>query len=108
MEESICNTYARKGDLFMVQYYYRCGEPIDESTCAAAAESGNLDILKWLRGGWLYSFLGASCPWDERTILLAKNDDIIQYARERGCPPYENRLKNNPLILWIQEHFHPE
>lgn len=108
MENSICNIVARQGDLYNLKHHYHQGEPIDESTCAAAAESGNLDILKWLRGGWLASFLGASCPWDERTIASAKNEEILNYAIQNGCPPHENQLKRNPLILWVQENFHPE
>ena len=46
----------------------------------AAAESGQLDVLKWLRAN--------GCPWDVRTIEKAKfyqHFEVMQWAIEKGC-----------------------
>ncbi len=38
----------------------------DQSTCACAAEGGQLEVLKWAREN--------GCPWDESTTLCAARE----------------------------------
>ncbi len=49
--------------------------------CTMAAKSGNIILLKWLRGH--------GCKWDEDTTCVAAMNgklEILQYAKEQGCP----------------------
>ena len=57
----------------------RC--PWDEDTCAAAAEGGHLDILRWARQ--------RKCKWDANTCLssaAAGHLHVLQWARKNACP----------------------
>jgi hypothetical protein len=52
-----------------------------ENTCACAARSGHLEILKWAR------FNG--CPWDENTYEAAdENGDpaLVSFLEDQGFP----------------------
>ena len=50
----------------------------DKWTCARAAGSGNLEMLKWARQN--------GCDWDYETCLYAtRNLEILKWARENGC-----------------------
>lgn len=53
---------------------------LDESTCAAAAAGGRLEMLCRLRE-W-------GCPWDVKTCIEAAGSsrECLQYALEHGCP----------------------
>ena len=53
----------------------------DERTCAAAAEYGRLECLKYLHEN--------GCPWDERTCTTAARGghlDCLKYVHENGRP----------------------
>ena len=46
-----------------------------------AAGSGNLELVRWLRG--------AGCPWDHNTCHWAVEKgrvETLRWAREHGCP----------------------
>ena len=50
-------------------------------TCAKAAESGNLEVLKWARAN--------GCEWDATTCAKAAEGghfDVLRWARVNGCP----------------------
>ena len=50
-------------------------------TCAKAAESGNLEVLKWARS--------SGCAWDESTCSAAAKGGhltLLRWAKENGCP----------------------
>ena len=79
---------AKSGDLDLVKKLRGDGGVRgDETTCAAAAEGGHLKVLKWLRA--------EGCPWDWRTcngavrcgsvLGEAKALEVLQWARENGC-----------------------
>ena len=53
----------------------------DERTCAAAAEFGQLECLKYLHEN--------GCPWDVETCAAAAEYghlECLKYAHENGCP----------------------
>lgn len=61
---------------------YTAGQQLwSTKTCAAAAESGHFDTLKWLRAH--------DCPWDQAvTSRAAARGDLamLQWSRAQGCP----------------------
>ena len=47
----------------------------------AAAFSGNIELVQWLRG--------EGCPWDRDTCFTAVNNgrvEVLRWLRENGCP----------------------
>ena len=57
------------------------GFEMDRNLMAAAAGSGNLELVQLLRG--------ESCPWYSSTCLFAVTYDhveVLRWARENGCP----------------------
>lgn len=54
----------------------------EKAVCAAAAEEGNLDVLKWL-----HEIVG--CEWDETTCLNAvkrNHLEVLKYCLQNKCP----------------------
>ena len=50
-------------------------------TSIAAAERGDLEMLRWLRS--------EGCPWNEETCTAAASEghlDVLKYLHENGCP----------------------
>jgi len=48
--------------------------------CAAAAQGGHLEVLKWLRDN--------GCPWGAKTCTCAAVEghlEVLKWAREQGC-----------------------
>ena len=81
MNSNICTEFARVGSLEAVAAAHGDGHPWDESTCAAAAEGGHKDLLRWLRSH--------NCPWGKTTIEAALNfghTEVLLWARANGCP----------------------
>ena len=61
------------------------GAPWSEWTCAYAAGSGYLNVLKWLREHRDSN----KCPWDRKTCAHAAGSghlEVLKWARENGCP----------------------
>ena len=53
---------------------------MDEELMRQAASSGNLELVRWLRG--------EGCPWDLGTCLYAVDyghEEVLRWARENGC-----------------------
>jgi len=96
-------------NLQCLQYLYNSGCPCDEKTSTAAAEFGNLEVLRYLyknrifRCGFdtcYYAALSGNlevlkyvrkrgCYWDEDTCVAAAetgNLAMLKYAHENGCP----------------------
>jgi len=73
----------------------------DEETCQAAADSGNLRNLKWLRK--------KNCPWDMRTTMSAienEHYDVLKWAIENNCEVEQtlfNDLAN--MNIYIENHY---
>ena len=54
---------------------------MDEFVMASAAQSGNLELARWLRD--------EGCPWDETTCNFATDKghvEVLRWARKNGCP----------------------
>ncbi|CCO16468.1 predicted protein [Bathycoccus prasinos] len=79
------NAAAGQGNLEMIKYCVANECPIDKIACAYAAESGNLEILKYLREE-------VEAPWGWRTAILAAENGhlhILEYLVERKYDQYD-------------------
>jgi hypothetical protein len=75
---------AEQGNLEMVKYCVANECPIDTWACASAAENGHLEVLKYLREE-------AKAPWDEKTATWAAQNGhlhILEYLVERKYDQY--------------------
>jgi hypothetical protein len=78
---------AEQGNLEMVKYCVANKCPINERACAEAAENGDLEVLKYLREE-------AKAPWSSSTAAwAAKNGHlhILEYLVERKYDKYDER-----------------
>ena len=77
-----CDAAASSGQLEALQWLREDGCPWNENTCAMAAYGGNLEVLQWMRAN--------GCPWDERTCYCAATEivnlEVLQWAHANGCP----------------------
>ena len=86
---------ARQGNLGMVKYCVANECPIDENACAYAAESGNLECLKYLHEE-------VKAPWESCTASWAAESGhlhILEYLVEREYDEYGE----NACVLCCQE-----
>ncbi len=84
-DEETIYAAAEQGNLEMVKYCVANECPIDERACARAAESGNLEVLKYLREE-------AKAPWDWKTANWAAQNGhlhILEYLVERKFDQYD-------------------
>ncbi|KXZ45296.1 hypothetical protein GPECTOR_56g392 [Gonium pectorale] len=78
------NYAARSGHLHVLAWLVETpglGPPLDEELFRAAAESGSVELLAWLRE--------RGCPWDERSFAAAARsgcEAALEWLAERGCP----------------------
>jgi len=75
---------ANQGNLEMLKYCVANECPIDERACAHAAENGHLECLKYLREE-------VKAPWDSRTAAWAAESGhlhILEYLVERKYDQY--------------------
>lgn len=82
----ICHA-AQSGNLELVRWMRAYGFEWDSSACASAAEKGHLEVLKWLRNPDFTS--GENCPWDTWTCAYAARSghlEVLKWARANGCP----------------------
>ena len=80
MDENVMMWAARSGNLELVRWLRGEGCPWDRWTCNFAASAGQLGILQWLRAN--------GCPWDARTCNEAAKCghlETLRWAREHGC-----------------------
>ena len=85
-DEGTINAAAEQGNLEMVKYCVANECPIDEYACAIAAENGHLEVLKYLREE-------VKAPWDSRTAAWAAENGhlhILEYLVERKYDQYTN------------------
>ena len=72
---------ADHGHLQLVQWLIQeQGFAMDKRVMENAASSGNLELVRWLRG--------EGCPWDLETCHYAVDkghEEVLQWARENGC-----------------------
>ena len=82
---------------------------VDERTCAAAANGGQLEVLQYLRGNLSRGICNGAweekCAWDERTCLEAAKGghlELLKWARANGCP------WGNDAMDWAARNGHLE
>ena len=76
-----CAMAARSGDVRLLKWARANGYPWGEDVCSFAASSGHVEVLQWARAN--------GCPWDERTCQSAAHNgrlEALQWARANGCP----------------------
>ena len=92
-DEGTINAAAEQGNLEMVKYCVANECPVDEWTCACAADSGHLEVLKYLREE-------VKAPWDSDTAEWAAQNGhlhILEYLVERKYDQYsEWRVRLRP------------
>jgi len=84
-DEGTINAAAEQGNLEMIKYCVANECPIDEDACACAALSGQLEILKYLREE-------VKAPWGSDTAAWAAQDGhlhILEYLVERKYDQYD-------------------
>ena len=80
-KERFCAGTARSGNLELLKFVRGKGCPWYKGTCSEAAFGGHLECLKYAHEN--------GCPWDQLTCSwAAKNGQLecLQYARKNGCP----------------------
>jgi hypothetical protein len=86
-DESTISAAAQQGNLEMVKYCVANECPIDEDACGLAAENGHLEILKYLREE-------VKAPWDSDTAAWAALNGhlhVLEYLVERKYDKYDER-----------------
>ena len=91
----------------LVYIYNLCSHDLsmpwfNEETCQAAADSGNLRNLKWLRK--------KKCPWDMRTTMSAVDNehyDVLKWAIENNCEVEQTLFNELPNMNIYIENQNP-
>eukprot|EP00611_Tribonema_gayanum_P016827 TRINITY_DN2925_c0_g1_i1.p1 TRINITY_DN2925_c0_g1~~TRINITY_DN2925_c0_g1_i1.p1 ORF type:complete len:420 (+),score=73.24 TRINITY_DN2925_c0_g1_i1:195-1454(+) len=102
----------RRGDLPTLKRLHALRRLTDVrlAACSLAAESGRLDVLRWVRG--------IGCPWSGDFYPAAArggNVHVLAYAHENGCPLLESRSLcttgdraaaggHLDVLRWLQDH----
>ena len=90
-DEETINAAAEQGNLEMVKYCVANECPIDVEACACAARYGHLECLKYLRQE-------AKAPWDSSTASRAAENGhlhILEYLVERKFDQYSKYACRN-------------
>ena len=77
----MCAAAAASGQLGLLKYLRAGGSKWDKDTCTYAAKGGHLEVLKWARAN--------KCPWDEWTCEYAAEAghlETLKLACENDCP----------------------
>ena len=77
----LCVAAARSGHLEVLQWLRTNGCPWDSYTCMRAAQGGHLEVLQWARTN--------GCPWDELACMFAAlggHLEALQWSRANGRP----------------------
>ena len=93
--EWVCSFAAQAGDLEALRWMRGRGLQWDELAPAKAAEGGHLHCLKYVHS--------CECPWDELTPAAAASGgflDCLLYCHEEGCP-WDRRV-----TMWAVKHGH--
>ena len=83
-DEQTIDAAAEHGNLKMLKYCVANECPVDEDACAFAAENGHLEILKYLHEE-------VKAPWDATTAYQAAQNGhlhILEYLVERKYDKY--------------------
>ena len=96
-DEKTIRAAAEQGNLEMIKYCVANKCPIDEWTCEYVALEGHLEVLKCLHED-------AKAPWDEYTAIWAAGKGqlhILEYLVERKYDKYDERA-----CMWAAEKGH--
>ena len=77
----VCEKAAESGNLEVLKWLWENKLELDEDTCKGAASGGFLEILKWARKN--------NCPWNEETCNAAAKGgftQVLKFARDNDCP----------------------
>ena len=77
----ICEAAAEGGQLEILKWAMAEGSTTNQWTCSAAAFGGHLEVLQWVKAG--------GCYWDEDTCAAAAEGghlEVLKWARAQGCP----------------------
>ena len=94
-DEDTINAAAEQGNLEMVKYCVANECPVDEEACTRAARNGHLEVLKYLHEE-------VKAPWDSSTAYLAAESGhlhILEYLVERKYDKY-----NEWACWWAAEN----
>ena len=100
----MCAAAAASGQLGLLKYLRAGGSKWDEDTCTYAAKGGHLEMLKWAREN--------DCPWDKGTCWRAAKHghlEVLKWARENGCPwdkqtcAYAAKGGHLEMLKWARE-----
>ena len=83
-DERTFSAAAERGNLEMIKYCVANGCPVNELACARAAENGHLECLKYLHED-------VKAPWDKETATEAASNGhlhILEYLVERKFDKY--------------------
>lgn len=95
---------AEYGDLDMMKWLYKMGFQIDKKTFESAVYNGNIDNLKWLHE--------VNCPKSNYSFRIAveeKNLEVAKWLYQNGCfddnQVLEIATKNNnyAMMRWLYE-----
>eukprot|EP00953_Heterococcus_sp_UTEX-ZZ885_P009669 5679-Heterococcus_DN1.PRE.1 len=100
----LMQSMARHNRLCQLQWLHtEQGCQLPEDICAHAAESGSIDMLKWLKE--------QGSVFDKSTMRsAADHGHVVRYLRAEGCPWHFEaclaalRRSDRDLILWALEH----
>lgn len=79
--ESVCAAAANRGSFECLKYMHEINLPWDERVCINAAYNNHIECLKYAHDN--------GCPWDEwvcTSAAMCGNIDCLKYARNNGCP----------------------
>lgn len=106
--ELVLSAAARRADKETLEWGLTHGGPCKE-VCAAIAEVGNLELLRWARAEgfpWEPCMFGASVFTSAAPL---GNLELLKWAHENGCPFQEERvgsfrtLPGLPILRWLNE-----
>ena len=95
MHTVVTQAAAASGNLDVLMYLRSLDCPWSETIYLAAAAEGHLEILKWAESH--------GCPWDNSDLFPAaaksSNRDVYQWLLDRQCPFKEEFSLNNAIKL---------
>ena len=88
LSTKIFDAAANIGNLVIMKWLKLINCPWSERTFAISAKQGNLEIMKWLKEN--------GCPWNDWAFLIAAKYghlEVIKWLKESGCPWSEKTFK---------------
>lgn len=106
MDWKTCEAAATSGHLEVLKWIRQNRCTWDYSTCAGAASNGHLEVLKWARRN--------GCDWNSFTCSSAASGghlEVLQWARQNGCEWNQDmccsaaeRNGHLEVVQWIRDN----